>query len=138
MKDYVSYDEIQIGDKASFGKTISETDVYSFAGIIGDLNELHINQPAAEQGIFGSRVAHGCLVDSLVSTILGMKLPGKGTIFMEKSVSYLKPVYLGDTITCEITAAEKREKGRVLFDAVYTNQKGEEVIKGTVLVIAPR
>jgi phosphate acetyltransferase len=66
-----------------------------------------------------------------------MKYPGEGTIFMEKSVSYLKPVYIGDTVTVEITAAEKREKGRVLFDVSYTNQNGEEVIKGTALVIAP-
>lgn len=136
--DFVSYDEIQIGDRASFSKTISESDVYQFAGIIGDFNELHVNQVAAEASIFKSRVVHGCLADSLVSTVLGMKYPGRGTIFMEKSVSYLKPVYLGDTLTVEITVAEKRERGRVLFDVSYTNQKGEEVIKGTALVIAPR
>jgi 3-hydroxybutyryl-CoA dehydratase len=132
-----TYDEINIGDKASFSKTISESDVYLFAGITGDLNALHINQPAAEKSLFKSRVVHGCLADSLVSTVLGMKYPGEGTIFMEKSVSYLKPVYIGDTVTVEITAAEKREKGRVLFDVSYTNQNGEEVIKGTALVIAP-
>jgi 3-hydroxybutyryl-CoA dehydratase len=132
-----TYDEINIGDKALFSKTISESDVYLFAGITGDLNALHINQPAAEKSLFKSRVVHGCLADSLVSTVLGMKYPGEGTIFMEKSVSYLKPVYIGDTVTVEITAAEKREKGRVLFDVSYTNQNGEEVIKGTALVIAP-
>ena len=136
--DFVTYDEIRIGDKASFSKTISESDVYQFAGITGDFNELHINQKAAEQSLFKSRVVHGCLADSLVSTVLGMKYPGKGTIFMEKSVSYLKPVYLGDTLTCEITVAEKRERGRVLFDVSYYNQDGAEVIKGTALVLAPR
>ena len=135
--DFVTYDEIQIGDKASFSKTISESDVYQFVGIIGDFNELHINQPAAEESLFKSRVVHGCLADSLVSTVLGMKYPGKGTIFLEKSVSYIKPVYIGDTVTVEITAAEKREKGRVLFDVSYHNQDGTEVIKGTVLVLAP-
>ena len=137
-KDFVVYDEIEVGAKASFSKTISESDVYQFAGITGDLNELHINQMAAEGSIFKSRVVHGCLADSLVSTVLGMKYPGKGTIFLEKSVSYVKPVYIGDTITCEITVAEKREKGRVLFDASYTNQDGVEVIRGTALVMAPR
>ena len=111
--------------------------MYQFAGIIGDFNELHINQPAAEESLFKSRVVHGCLADSLVSTVLGMKYPGKGTIFLEKSVSYIKPVYIGDTVTVEITAAEKREKGRVLFDVSYHNQDGTEVIKGTVLVLAP-
>lgn len=136
--DFVAYDEIQVGDKASFSKTISESDVYQFAGIIGDFNELHVNQVAAESSLFKSRVVHGCLADSLVSTVLGMKYPGKGTIFLEKSVSYIKPVYIGDTLTAEITVAEKREKGRVFFDVSYYNQDGEEVIKGTALVIAPR
>ncbi len=139
MRDeVVSYDEIQVGDKASFSKTISESDVYQFAGITGDMNPLHIDQTAAEASHFGSRVAHGCLVDSLMSTVLGMKYPGKGTILMEKSVQYLKPVYIGDTVTATITVAEKRERGRVLFNLSYTNQKGEEVITGTTLVIAPR
>ena len=136
--DFVTYDEIQVGDKASFSKTISESDVYLFAGITGDFNELHVNQPAAEKSLFKSRVVHGCLADSLVSTVLGMKYPGKGTIFLEKSVSYLKPVYLGDTVTVELTVAEKRERGRVLFDVSYYNQDGTEVIKGTALVLAPR
>lgn len=136
--DFVTYDEIQVGDKASFSKTISESDVYQFAGITGDFNELHINQPAAEKSLFKSRVVHGCLADSLVSTVLGMKYPGKGTIFLEKSVSYLKPVYIGDTVTAELTVAEKRERGRVLFDVSYYNQDGTEVIKGTALVLAPR
>ena len=136
--DFVTYDEIQVGDKASFSKTISESDVYQFAGITGDFNELHINQVAAEKSLFKSRVVHGCLADSLVSTVLGMKYPGKGTIFLEKSVSYLKPVYIGDTLTAELTVAEKRERGRVLFDVSYYNQDGTEVIKGTALVLAPR
>ncbi len=136
--DFVTYDEIQVGDKASFSKTISESDVYQFAGITGDFNELHINQPAAEKSLFKSRVVHGCLADSLVSTVLGMKYPGKGTIFLEKSVSYLKPVYIGDTVTAELTVAEKRERGRVLFDVSYYNQDGTEVIKGTALVLAPQ
>ena len=113
-KDFVTYDEIEIGAKASFSKTISESDVYQFAGITG------------------------CLADSLVSTVLGMKYPGRGTIFLEKSVSYVKPVYIGDTITCEITAAEKSEMGRVFFDVSYRNQDGVEVIKGNALVMAPR
>ncbi len=136
--DFVTYDEIQIGDKASFSKTISESDVYQFAGITGDFNELHVNQVAAEKSLFKSRVVHGCLADSLVSTVLGMKYPGKGTIFLEKSVSYLKPVYIGDTLTAELTVVEKRERGRVLFDVSYYNQDGTEVIKGTALVLAPR
>ena len=134
----VYYEDLKKGDSASFAKTVSESDVYQFAGITGDLNELHINREAAEGSLFGARVVHGCLADSFVSTVLGMKLPGKGTIFLEKSVKYLKPVYIGDTVTATATVAEIMERGRVIFDVSYTNQKGEEVISGTALVIAPR
>ena len=134
----VYYEDLKKDDSASFTKTVSESDVYQFAGITGDLNELHINREAAEGSLFGARVVHGCLADSFVSTVLGMKLPGKGTIFLEKSVKYLKPVYIGDTVTATVTVAEIMERGRVSFDVSYTNQKGEEVISGTALVIAPR
>ncbi|MBR2779235.1 MAG: MaoC family dehydratase [Firmicutes bacterium] len=138
MKNYYTYDEINVGDSASFSKTITEHDVYTFAGLIGDFNPVHINQPAAEKSFFKSRVAHGCLTDSFVSTVLGMKLPGEGTIFVSKSVDYLKPLYIGDTLTTTVTAAEKQGRGRILFDTVFENQKGEMVAKGTVLVIAPQ
>ena len=134
----VYYEDLKKGDSASFAKTVSESDVYQFAGITGDFNELHINREAAEGSLFGARVVHGGLADSFVSTVLGMKLPGKGTIFLEKSVKYLKPVYIGDTVTATVTVAEIMERGRVSFDVSYTNQKGEEVISGTALVIAPR
>lgn len=134
----VYYEDLKKGDSASFAKTVSESDVYQFAGITGDFNELHINREAAEGSLFGARVVHGCLADSFVSTVLGMKLPGKGTIFLEKNVKYLKPVYIGDTVTATVTVAEIMERGRVSFDVSYTNQKGEEVISGTALVIAPR
>ena len=134
----VYYEDLKKDDSASFTKTVSESDVYQFAGITGDLNELHINREAAEGSLFGARVVHGCLADSFVSTVLGMKLPGKGTIFLEKSVKYLKPVYIGDTVTATVTVAEIMERGRVSFDVSYTNQNGEEVISGTAFVIAPR
>ena len=138
-EDFVTYDEIQIGDKASFSKTISESDVYQFAGITGDFNELHIGS-GLRRSLLCSNPESCTDVwrTALSSAVLGMKYPGKGTIFLEKSVSYVKPVYLGDTVTAEITVAEKREKGRVLFDVSYRNQNGEEVIKGTALVLAPR
>lgn len=76
-----SIEEIAIGEKASFSKTITEGDVYLYAGIIGDLNPAHINEEAAKKGIFGKRIAHGMLTAGLVSTVLGMKLPGEGTIY---------------------------------------------------------
>ncbi len=133
-----TYDMINIGDKASFAKTISESDVYQFAGITGDFNPMHINEVAASQTPFGGRIVHGCLADSLISTVLGMKYPGEGTIFMEKSVKYLAPIHIGDTITAELEVTEKLPKGTVVMKTRYTNQEGKDVMAGEVKVKAPR
>ncbi|EFJ5390396.1 enoyl-CoA hydratase, partial [Escherichia coli] len=73
-------DKLHLGQKASFEKTITEADVLIFSGISGDINSVHINEEAAKKSIFKKRVAHGVLVSSLTSAVLGMKLPGEGTI----------------------------------------------------------
>jgi len=75
-----SYHQLQIGEEASFTKTITETDVYLFAGISGDFNPLHVNEAFAKQTPFGTRIAHGGLPQSLIAPVLGTKLPGLGTI----------------------------------------------------------
>ena len=77
---------ITVGQSASFSKTISEYDVYGFAGIVGDYNSVHVNKIEAKNSIFGERIAHGMLVASLISTVLGMKLPGPGTVYLEQNL----------------------------------------------------
>ena len=133
-----TYDQINIGDTSSFSKTLSESDVYQFAGITGDLNPMHINEVVASQTPFVGRIVHGCLVDSLISTVLGMQYPGQGTIFMEKNVKYLAPVKIGDTVTARVEVTEKLPKGTVVLKADYTNQDGTPVAVGEVKVKAPR
>ena len=86
-----SIDMINIGDTASFTKTITETDVYLYAGITGDLNPAHINAVSAGEGMFKNRIAHGMLTAGLVSAVLGMQLPGEGTIYMGQELSFKKP-----------------------------------------------
>jgi len=137
MKFY-TYDEIEIGQSASVTKTISEYDVYAFAGITGDFNPAHINAPYAEGTFFKERIAHGMLTASFVSTVLGMYLPGPGTIFVSNTANFLAPVNLGDTITTICEVAEKLEKGKVLLKTTVTNQRGEVVMTGESLVKAPR
>ncbi len=130
--------ELRIGDVASFSKTISEADVYGFAGITGDLNPVHIDAQAAAASPFGARVAHGMLTAALVSTVLGQKLPGPGTIFLSQSMRFLKPVYIGDTVTAQVEVAEiVAPKNRVRLLTRCTNQEGEVVGEGEALVIAP-
>ena len=129
--------DVQVGQTASFAKTISESDVYGFAGLVGDFNSAHLSQVAAEKGIFGGRVAHGMLVGSLISTVLGMKLPGSGTIYLEQNLKFRRPVYFGDTATATVTVAEviDEAKGIYRMNTDVTNQKGDVVTEGYAVVM---
>lgn len=98
--------EIQIGDKAYFSKTISESDIYMYAGITGDFSEIHVNQQEAEKTIFKGRIAHGMLTAGYISTVIGTKLPGSGTIYLQQQINFLKPVKIQDTIRAEIKVLE--------------------------------
>ena len=135
----ITINEMKIGDSASFTKTVSETDVYLFAGISGDFNPAHVNQTEAEKGIFGKRIAHGMLSAGFISAVLGTLLPGPGTIYMGQELRFTKPVAIGDTITATATVAEMIiEKNRVILDTVCANQNGEIVIKGKATVMPPK
>jgi len=132
-------DQIQLGDKASFTKTMSETDVYLFAGISGDLNPAHVNQVDSEKTMFKGRICHGMLVSSLISTVLGMYLPGPGTIYMSQEVRFLAPVKMGDTVTAEAEVIERNaEKNRLVLKTTVTNQEGKVVIEGQAKVMPPK
>ena len=137
MKSY-TYDEITLGQTASVTKTISEYDVYSFAGVTGDLNPAHIDAVHAQGTFFKTRIAHGMLTASFVSTVLGMYLPGPGSIFISNTANFLAPVRIGDTITTTCEVIEKLEKGKVKLKSTVTNQNGEVVMTGESLVAAPR
>ena len=102
----ITIGEMKIGDNASFTKTITDTDIYLYAGISGDFNPAHVNQVEAEKGMFGKRIAHGMLSAGLISAVLGTMLPGPGTIYMGQELRFTKPVFVGDTITATITVAE--------------------------------
>jgi 3-hydroxybutyryl-CoA dehydratase len=131
--------ELAVGDRASFTKTLSEYDVYAFAGITGDLNPVHIDRVAAEASPFGARVAHGMLTASLLSTVLGSRLPGEGTIYLSQSLKFLKPVYIGDTVTATVEVAELLvERNRVRLATRCTNEKGDVVAEGESWVMPPR
>lgn len=130
--------EMKIGDHASVTKTVSETDVYLFAGITGDLNPAHTNEVAASKTMFKTRIAHGMLGAGFISAVLGMYLPGPGTIYMGQELKFTKPVHIGDTVTATATVEEIiLEKNRVILDTTVVNQDGEVVIKGKATVMPP-
>lgn len=133
-----TYEEIKIGDKASFEKTVTETDIYLYAGITGDLNPAHINQRAAENSMFKGRIAHGMLSAGFISAVLGMHLPGSGTIYLSQELKFMAPVFIGDTIRAEAEVIEKMEKGRIRLKTVCYNQEGKTVLDGFAVVLAPK
>lgn len=132
-------DEINIGDKDFTEKTITETDVYLYAGVTGDFNPAHINQVYAEGTMFKGRIAHGMLTAGLISQILGMKLPGPGTIYLSQELKFMKPVRIGDTIHAEVEVEEViKEKNRVILKTTCKNQNDEVVLDGKAVVLAPK
>lgn len=128
----------KLGQKACFSKTISESDVYLFAGLTGDFNPVHVNKEVAENSTFGERVVHGILVVGLVSAVIGTKLPGEGTIYLEQDARFLMPVKIGDTITAVIEIAEilNLEKGILKLNTEAVNQRNKKVLNGYAIVKA--
>lgn len=133
-----SYDELEIGMKGSFTKTITETDVYLFAGISGDFNPMHVNEEFAKLTPFGKRIAHGGLPQCLIAPVLGMHMPGLGTIALEITTRFKGPTFFGDTVTATAEVKEKLEdKKWVSLELLWTNQRGEIIGTGRALVIPP-
>lgn len=131
--------KISLGDAAEFSKTVSETDVYLYAGIIGDFNPAHLNEAYAQKTFFKTRIAHGMLTAGFISTILGTQLPGPGTIYMKQSLSFLAPVRFGDTITARAEVVEIiAEKNRIRLKTTCTNQDGTVVLDGEAVVSPPK
>lgn len=127
---------LKVGSSAKMSKTISESDVYMFAGLVGDFNDVHVNKIKAENGLFGKRIAHGMLVGSFISSVLGMYLPGPGTIYLEQKLLFKRPVFFNDTITAEVTVDEivNREKNIYRLNTIVYNQNDEIVVDGYAVV----
>ena len=132
-------EELEVGQSARFSKTITETDVYGFAGIIGDFNPAHVDEEYAKNTYFKERIAHGMLSASFISTVIGTMLPGPGTIYMEQNVRFMAPVKFGDTITAVAEVTEIiADKKRVRLKTTCTNQEGIIVVDGEALASPPR
>jgi len=134
MRGY-TIDQLEVGQKASFSKTVTETDVYMFAGITGDVNPIHIDKEYAKNSIFKDRVAHGMLSAGFISAAIGVQLPGPGSIYSGQTLKFLAPVYIGDTVTATVEIIEiAAEKGRVILKTTCTNQDGKTVLDGEATI----
>ncbi len=135
----LNINELTVGQKASFSKTITETDVYLFAGVSGDINPAHVNEEYSKNTFFKGRIVHGMLSASLISAVIGMQLPGPGTIYSSQTLKFTAPVRFGDTITANAEVAEiLTEKNRVILKTYCTNQDGVVVMTGEAVVLPPK
>ena len=100
-------DEMNVGDAAEMAKTVTETDVYLFAGITGDFNPAHVNEAYAKDTFFKGRIAHGMLSAGFISAVFAMKLPGPGAIYLSQFMEFKAPVRIGDTVTARVEVKEK-------------------------------
>lgn len=127
---------VRVGDCASYTKTFTEEDVALYARITGDLNSVHLDEEYAGKTIFKGRVIHGMLTAGLISTVLGTRLPGLGTIYLSQSLKFLAPVRIGDTVTAMVRVVEINEENRkARLETVCTNQAGTEVLAGEAVVM---
>ena len=135
----LSIDKLSVGQSARFSKTITETDIYLYAGISGDFNPAHVNEQYASKTFFKTRIAHGMLTASFISTLIGTILPGPGSIYMRQELNFLAPVKIGDTVTAIAEVAEIiADKKRVRLKTWCINQDGTTVLDGEALVSPPR
>ena len=117
---------------------MSWRDVELFAVMSGDINPAHVDEEYARSDSFHGIVAHGMWGASLISTLLGTRLPGPGTIYLEQTLRFRHPITIGDTISVSVAVASKDQtRHRVVLDCRCVNQRGETVIDGTAKVLAP-
>jgi phosphate acetyltransferase len=134
----LTYDELQPGQKAQMLRTLTMSDIQAFALVSGDVNPAHVDAAYAEGTRFHGVIAHGMWAGALISSLLGTEFPGPGTIYIEQSLHFHRPVRLGDTLTVSVTVADKNDAtGNVRLDCDVLNQKGEQVVSGQALVRAP-
>ena len=130
------FKEIQIGDSASIERVICLKDIETFSSLTGDKNPLHVDQSFAERSKFGSRVAHGMLTSSFISTLIGVTLPGEGSIITNISLDFRKPVFINDSLRTTIEVTKKIDLlKQVHFKIKICNQHSEVVISGVVKAI---
>lgn len=137
MSEGMFFEDLEVGQRASFGKTVTEADIVLFAAVTGDTNPMHLNAEYAKGTIFRERIAHGMLAAGLITKVLGTQLPGPGTIYLSQSLKFRKPVRIGETVTATVEVmALHPEKHRATLRTVCC-VAGEPVLEGEAFVSVP-
>ncbi len=129
--------EIRLGQTAQISKKITDTDLALFAAVTGDFNPIHFDPVYAAATPFKERIAHGMILAGLISAVIGMKLPGQGTIYLQQTLHFLAPVKVGDVLTASVEVIDLLERHRVRLKTKCVKQDGVVVLDGEALVIAP-
>ena len=130
--------EFYIGQEAELTRTYTEEDVVRFAEISGDHNPIHCDDAFARNTRFGKKIVHGFLTSSLISAVLGNVCPGEGAVYLNQTLNFIHPVFIGDTITAKVVVVNiDREKKQISLETTCSNQNGKTVIEGTALMYFP-
>jgi 3-oxoacyl-[acyl-carrier protein] reductase len=131
-----TFESIEIGDKESLIRTVSERDVFDFAELSGDVNPLHVDQEYAATTSFKDRVVHGMFGAGLISNVIGMKLPGSGALWMSQNLEFVSPIRIGDTLTVDVVVIKKHSRDNSIeVQAEITNQSNTVVTRGRGRVV---
>jgi 3-hydroxybutyryl-CoA dehydratase len=132
------FDDIQVGDKATFSKTMTESDIFAFSAITGDFNPIHVDAEFAKGSVFKQRVVHGMLTAGLIDQTL-TNIGGAGNIHLSQFVKFTAPVHIGDTVSVFSEVISKdAAKNRVTVKSTVINQEGKTVLEGEALIMIPR
>ncbi len=134
----IPYEALQIGDRASYSKTLTERDVLLFAHTSGDVNPVHLDEEYARNTPFKGRIAHGMWSAGIISAALATALPGPGSIYLGQTLRFLRPVRIGDRLTVQLEVTGKQDaRKRVTLACRVVNQDGKLVVEGEAEVIPP-
>ncbi len=127
--------KLKVGDRTSLSRVFTEDDVIQFANLSTDTNPLHLDEQFAATSFFGQRVVHGMLVASLFSGLIGVELPGKGSIYLGQNLMFKAPVFIGQQITASVEIIKIREdKPIVTLSTICINKEGQVVVDGEAVV----
>lgn len=133
----IPIESIEPGMSASYSQTITDSDIKSFAGLSGDHNPVHVDSDYAEKSRFKKRIAHGLMSAGFFSAIFGTRFPGPGCVYVSQNLSFLRPVYIDDTVTATVSVSSVDiKRRRVFFDTTCT-VKGKKVISGSAEIYIP-
>lgn len=134
----VFFEDMSIGMTETYLKEVKSSDVIGFAEISGDRNPIHLSEHFAARTQFGSRIAHGLYTASLISALIGTRLPGPGAVYMSQTLKFLAPVRIGDIVEAKVEVVELIEKGDRARLICTCSVDGQVVLEGEALVKAPR